>query len=308
MELRHLRYFVTVAEERHFGRAAARLHMSQPPLSQQIKSLEKELGVLLLNRDRRGVSLTEAGAQLMDHARQVLSHAEQTQHVARQIREGSRGRVRIGFVGSGLYGIVPDLIRRLKRQEPEMTLVVGEIETGDQLDALVDGHLDLGIVRPPLEEPNLHSQDIAEEPLVLAVPRAHPFAAHRRVALSELADDDFVLFTRRLGVGYWDTVAQACGAAGFAPRVVYEAEHVHTMVGLVAAELGVSLVPAGVTQLGLPGVRYVQIQQPVPRVRLALAWNGDVGSLSPVVARARRVLTTPAKFGRLDGASELDYR
>jgi len=308
MELRHLRYFVTVAEERHFGKAATRLHMSQPPLSQQIRALEKELGVVLLNRDRRGVSLTEAGAQLLDHARLVLSHAEQTLHVAQQIRDGSRGRVRVGFVGSGLYSIVPDLVRQLKRQEPDMTLLVREIETGEQVEALLDGHLDLGIVRPPLDEPDLHSQDIEEEPLVLAVPRAHRFAAHRRVALSELADDDFVLFTRRLGAGYWDAVAQACGAAGFAPRVVYEAEHVHTMVGLVAAELGVSLVPTGVTRLGLPGVRYVPVHQPVPQVRLALAWKGDVGNLSPVVGRARRVLTTPARFGRLDGASELDNR
>jgi DNA-binding transcriptional LysR family regulator len=291
MELRHLRYFVVVAEERHFGRAAERLHISQPPLSQQIQRLEKELGLRLFDRDRRQVSLTGAGEQLLGYARQVLVHAERTEGVALQIRQGSHGVVRLGFVGSALYGVLPSQVRRLREQEPGISLTVREMETGQQVEALLDGTIDLGIVRPPLDHPDVTLVDIETEPLVIVVPEAHRFAHRPSLHLQEMAEDEFVLFSRQLGTGYWDTAVQACGAAGFVPRVAYEAEHIHTMVGLVAAGLGISLVPASVVRLQLPGVRYVSLLPPVPELRLALAWVGDLEDLSPSVRRANAVLS-----------------
>lgn len=284
LELRQLRYFVAVAEELHFGRAAERLQMTQPPLSQQIQRLERQLGLLLFERDRRSVALTAAGADLLDYARETVAMAATTASVAAQIREGAVGHVRIGFVGSALYGALPAQLHTLREKTPGIRLSVREMETGDQLDALASGELDLGVMRPPLEAGPIEYAELESEHLIVALPERHAAARHEEVPLAGLATESFVLFPRGLGVGYWESVAAACALAGFTPRIVHEAEHVHTMVGLVAAGFGVSLVPEGVHRLRLDGVVFRRLAAPAPTVRLALAWRR--GPRSPVLRRA----------------------
>ncbi|RMB81521.1 LysR family transcriptional regulator [Streptomyces shenzhenensis] len=274
MEIRQLRYFVTVAEELHFGRAATRLHMSQPPLSQQIQRLERQLGFALFERTRRSVTLTRAGRLLLEEARRALAQADRTEDIAELIRSGTAGTVRIGFVGSALYGVLPRALRSFREQLPEVHFSAREMESNDQIRALQDDIIDLGFTRPPLPLGGLSSLDIHEEELLVALPHDHPL--HRRggpVALAELAQEPFVLFPPEHGSGFWYTVARACGDAGFSPRVAYEGEHIHTMIGMVAAGLGVSLVPASASQLQLAQVRYAPLAGPPVRLGLSLIWD-----------------------------------
>lgn len=296
MDLRHLRYFLAVAEELHFGRAAARLHIAQPPLSQQIQRLERELGLTLFDRDRRQVRLTRAGELLQVEARRTVAQADRLIDVARDVRSGGSGRVRIGFVGSSLYGQLPSLLQALRHQAPRVTVSVLELESGPQLAGLAEDTLDLGVLRPPAVTPSLAVHVIAEEELVVALPKDHPLPVGCPVALADLAAEPFVLFTREHGEGFWQVVVQACGLAGFSPRVVFNAEHVHTMVGLVASGMGVSLVPEAVRRLDLAGVRYERLAGPVPRLPLALAW--DPHRSFPALERALEIFTAEARRQR----------
>lgn len=275
MDLRHLRYFLAVADELHFGRAAARLHIAQPPLSQQVKRLERELGVALFVRDRRHVKLTREGEILRIEARRTVAQADRLLDVAKDVRAGAAGRVRIAFVGSSLYGPLPQLMRAVRAGAADISLAVSEMETGTQLTELAEDRLDLGVLRPPVPAPSLAVRDLVSEDLVVALPEDHPLPVGKEVPLDALACEPFVLFPAQLGLGFWETVVQACGAAGFAPHIVYEAEHVHTMVGMVASGLGVSLVPASVRRLALWGVRYERLSGRVPQLRLALAWESQ---------------------------------
>lgn len=273
MDLRQLRYFVAVAEELHFGRAAQRLRIAQPPLSQQIQRLERQVGFPLFERNRRKVTLTRAGQSLLAEARRAIAQADRVRETAERIRSGDAGHVRIAFVGSALYGILPAMLRRLREQAPDIELSVQEMESNDQLAALEDDLIDLGFVRPPLPHGALTARHLGTERLVAALPADHRLAGDPSIRLDALAGEPFVLFAQEHGTGFWNTVVHACTAAGFAPRIAYQAEHIHTMVGLVAAGFGVSLVPASVRQLSLSGVRYVAIEEPAIELGLALAWD-----------------------------------
>jgi len=271
MELRHLRYFVIVAEELHFGRAAQRLNLSQPPLSRQVQRLEAELGVALFDRDRHHVALTRAGALLLPEARRALERADGVARVAARLRSGDAGRLRIGYVHSALYGAVPPLLRRFRAQTPGVQLSIRELVTSELVAAVDEDRLDVAFVRPPVDDA-LATRVVEEEPLVAVLPDDHELAARSEVELSELAGEPFVLFPRPLGEGLWDAIAKACVAAGFTPRIVQESPQIHTIVGLVAAGVGVTLVPASVRRLALPGVRYVGLTPSSPMVRLAVVW------------------------------------
>ncbi len=289
MDLRHLRYFVTVADELHFGRAAARLHMAQPPLSQQIKRLERELGLQLFERTRRKVELTLAGEILLAEARRAVTQADRVLDLARDVRTGEAGRVRIGFVGSALYGPLPALLQALRRQAPEITLSILEMETGPQLTGLVDDRLDLGFMRPPESVSPLAVRVLLSEELIAVLPQQHPHPGGEPVPLTALAAEPFVLFTASHGQGYWNVVMRACASAGFVPQVVYEAEHVHTMVGIVASGMGVSLVPASMRRLSLDGLRYANIEGDAPLLPLALCW--DPRRSFPALERVIEIIT-----------------
>ncbi|CAA9475619.1 MAG: Transcriptional regulator, LysR family [uncultured Solirubrobacteraceae bacterium] len=282
MELRHLRYFVAVAEELHFHRAAERLHISQPPLSQQIRALETELGVQLLERNRRSVALTAAGAVFLSEVREILAAVDAAAESARSVARGEAGRLALGFVGSAMHGALPGVLRAHRRAFPQVELVLTELPTAGQLEALRAGRIDVGVIRPPVREPGLALESIHTEPFVVALPEEHGLAARREVALADLVGEPFVLLARREAPGLHESLEQAMADAGGVPRVVQEAREMQTVVGLVAAGLGVSLVPASVGADQHRGVAFRPVAGSAPTVELALAWRPD--DRSPVLA------------------------
>lgn len=298
MELRHLRYFVAVAEELHFHRAAERLHISQPPLSQQVRALEAELGVLLLERNRRSVALTAAGAVYLREARAILEAVEAATESARSVARGEAGRLALGFVGSAMHGALPGVLRDHRLAFPRVQLVLTELPTAGQLEALRAGRIDVGVIRPPVREPGLALETIHTEPLVVALPGDHALASREEVALAELLEEPFVLLARREAPGLYESLGQAMADAGGAPHVVQEAREMQTVVGLVAAGIGVSLVPASVGADAHRGVAYRPVAGAAPTVALALAWRPD--DRSPVLeaflatARASAAAARPA--------------
>ena len=257
MELRQLRYFIAVAEELHFRRAAERLHISQPPLSQQIRALEDELGFELLTRSRRRVQLTPAGEAFLRDARVVLGELEGAVATARRIDAGQTGRLRVGFVGSALLSIVPGTVERFRASRPGVAIELRERSTVDQLRAVSAGVIDVGLVRPPIDDDgDLRAQTVLRERTVAALPAGHALARLARVPLGRLAAEPLVLFPRDQAPGFHDLLIAALGSTGAAPRVVQYAPEMLTIIGLVAAGTGVSLVPASVSRLALDGVTY----------------------------------------------------
>jgi DNA-binding transcriptional LysR family regulator len=281
IEIRHLRYFVAVAEERGFRRAAARLHMSQPPLSHQIAQLEARVGCVLLARTRRSVELTPAGETFLAEARTVLADLDRAVQTARRVGAGQTGLVRVGFVGSAMYPIVPRIVRAFRAARPDVEVRLRELATTAQVAALHRGGLDVGFARLPLDDEGLAVHPVVRERVVAALPEGHPLAALSRVSLARLAREPFILFPRAQAPGFFDQLVSALAATGTTPSIVQEAPEMQTIVGLVAAGLGVSLVPASVSAVHLGGVVY----RPVPgspSADLALIARGD--EPSPAVA------------------------
>lgn len=257
MEIRQLRYFVAVAEELHFRRAAARLHLSQPPLSHHVRQLENELGVLLLRRTRRRVELTQAGRAFLRDARLILHELDSAAETARRIDAGQTDRLRISFVGSALLSIVPVAVQRFRAARPDVEIVLRERPTADQLRAVAEGTIDIGLIRPPIEQPEqLHIQHVMREQTVAALPAGHPLTKLRRVPLARLAGEPLVLFPREQAPGFHDLLISSLAATGAQVRVVQYAPEMLTIVGLVAAGIGVSLAPHSVARLELEGVAY----------------------------------------------------
>lgn len=276
MELRHLRYFMTVAEELHFGRAAEKLHISQPPLSMQIRGLERELGVTLLNRTQRHVSLTQAGNTLLQEARQILARLDQAVLMTRRAGRGEIGELAIGFISVADYNILPSLLREFRRRYPLVNLTLRESTTDAQLEDLVNGRIDVGLVLPPISAPALESIPILREPLIAALPRRHPLARRAgRIALAALSNAPFILFPRHMAPGLYDDVVSFCRSAGFSPRVEQEAVQMQTIVSLVSAELGVAIIPQSLQNLQRTGVVYRQLREASPLTEIRLAWRKD---------------------------------
>ena len=284
MELRHLRYFVAVAEECHFGRAADRLHMAQPPLSHQIKQLETELGVELLIRTTRRVQLTPAGRQYLERARAVLASVEAAGVEAGRIANGDVGRVAIGFTGSATYELLPSLARVLREELPGIELdLKGEMLTPLQVGMLVEETLDIGFLRPPVREPGLVVRVLRREPRIAAMPARHPLAQHATVRLADLRDEPFVCYPSQHRSVVYDAVFDACQHAGFVPSAVQEVGETATLVSFVAAGLGVALVPASVRHLQITGAQYRPLAGTTREVELAVAVRE--GDSSPHVAK-----------------------
>jgi DNA-binding transcriptional LysR family regulator len=280
VELRQLRYFVAVAEELHFRRAAERLHISQPPLSQQIRALEEELGFQLLVRTRRRVELTPAGAAFLRDARAILSELDGAVAGARRIDAGQTGRLRINFVGSALFSIVPGTVERFRRSRPGVALELRERATVDQLRAVRAGVADVGLVRFPIEDDDsVRVETVLRERTVAALPAAHPLAELRRVAVRRLAAEPLVLFPRDQAPGFHDLLIDSLAGAGVAPRVIQYAPEMLTIIGLVAAGTGVSLVPASVARLALDGVAYRPVTGAPLSELVAITRAGDDSAL-----------------------------
>jgi DNA-binding transcriptional LysR family regulator len=261
MELRHLRYFVAVAEELHFTRAAERLHMAQPPLSQQIRALEAELGVELFARTRRSVALTDAGRALLERARELLAAAQALPAELQRVARGERGLLRIGFSSTlPLTALLRDVVAAHRRAHPDVALQLREMHTALQFEALRRDELDVGLVRYNEGTPDgIRLQVLRRDPLQLVVPTAHRFARRRSVAIAECRDEAFIGFPPSMGTGSMPVLARLCAQAGFEPRIAQEAREATTQIGLVAAGLGIAVLPAPLDALRIEGARYVPL-------------------------------------------------
>lgn len=275
MDLRRLRYFVAVAEELHFGRAARRLNVSQPPLSVQIRTLEREVGAPLLVRTQRRVELTEAGRVLLEEARRLLGQAEAAVMHARRAAEGAIGRLAVGFVSTVDYSILPPLVRRFRQKHPGIALKLLEL-TGDRQQALLQsGELDLGLSILPSPLAGLTMRPVFREPLIAAVPANHSLAGRRRTALRSLAGEPFIQFPREMAPGLYDLAIAACRKAGFTPHLAQEAIQMQTILGLVAAGLGVALVPQCMSKLQRPDVHYIALDARDFEVETVASWHSE---------------------------------
>ncbi|MFE7421987.1 LysR substrate-binding domain-containing protein [Rhodococcus sp. NPDC057529] len=274
-----LKSFVTVAEELHFGRAAARLHMAAPPLSKQILQLEAELGLRLFARSTRSVALTPAGEVFFRGARKVLDDAEEARLAAARAARGELGQISVGFAGSAAYGVVPRLIRRFRAEYPEVAVHLrGELTSPRQVDALRVGDLDVGFVRPTPGLTNFDGEVVLRERLTALVPQDHPLADREWIDVGELHDEDFVSYSGSTAVVA--AVHATCQRAGFEPRVLHRANESHTVCCLVAAGMGVALVPQAARHLVVDGACLI----PVPAeqsetVTLNMVWRPDDASL-----------------------------
>jgi DNA-binding transcriptional LysR family regulator len=291
MELRHLRYFIAVAEELHFSRAAARLHIAQPPLSQQIRDLEREIGVPLLARTQRQVRLTAAGVVFLEDARRIVAQAEHAAEAARQAQRGEIGRLNIGYVGSAFYDALPALLRVFHRRYPQVEINLRQRTTAEQEEDLRQGRIDIGVVRPPVQDRSLALYTFVEEPLLVTVPADHPLAQQATVAVAALRDEAFLMFSRSLGPGMYDQIIALCRQAGFSPRVAQEAVEMQAITGLVAAGFGIAIVPASARSTRAKDIAYLPIAPPAPTLPLALAW------LPPTLAPVGALFLQTAQVG-----------
>jgi DNA-binding transcriptional LysR family regulator len=289
MELRHLRYFVAVAEELHFGRAAERLHMAQPPLSQQIRQLEIELGFDLFRRTKRSVQLTEAGQLFLERVRVLFEQLNQAIEVGRQASRGNLGQIVVGFVGSATYNVLPPILQTMRVQVPGVILELRELTTLQQLQWIAEGNIDVGFVRPPVDLPGVESEVIFQESLMVALPESHPLCQCETVAVRSLLNEPFIQFPRVLAPGLYDPIISLCQQFGFSPNVVQEAIQMQTIVSLVAAEMGVAIVPASLQNLQRKGVVYKPLAEVTPLVAISLVWRKFP---SPMVQRFVEVART----------------
>lgn len=278
-DLRSLRHFVAVAEELHFGRAAERLHMTQPPLSQSIQALEQELGVALFLRSKRSVSLTPVGAQWLPQVRKVLATAGELPELAARLASGELGSLRLSFVSSAVYGVLPALVNRFTSDFPAVELVLQEATSDVQIQGLMENEIDAGLVIAPPHRvfpPGLRYQPVWQEPLLLVLPEAYLTARPElagAIDLRELADLPLILFPRESAPALHDLITAFCGGLGIEPRRGQRAIQMQTIIGLVSAGLGFALVPASLQTLQRPGIVYLPLAGQAPQVETGLVWH-----------------------------------
>jgi DNA-binding transcriptional LysR family regulator len=292
IELRQLRYFVTVAEELHFGRAARRLHMTQPPLSQTIMALEEMLGAPLFERNRRGVALTAAGEALLPEARRLLEQSAGLAELVQRAATGASGRLSLAFVSSADYSVLPPTLRAYRAEYPQVEITLKEATSDLQLDDLLEGRVDAGLLIPPLPDrarQELEYWPVLSEPLVLAAPEGLPALSARArggkaggaADLRKLAGIPLIIFPRHISPGLYDAILSVFREAGITAEVGQEAIQMQTIVSLVSAGMGIALVPQSVSNLRRPGVEYLPLVQSTPLVETGLAWRRD--NASPVL-------------------------
>ncbi|MDO5618651.1 LysR substrate-binding domain-containing protein [Kocuria sp.] len=302
MDLRQLNYFIAVAEERHFGRAAKRLHIAQPPLSQQIRQLEENLGVKLFDRTTRRVDLTAAGELLLERGRAIVNDVEALKADVYQVGAGATGVLRVGFSGSATYSVMPRIVRAAGVAYPGLNVELhGEMLTPDMESALLDRSLDAAILRPPVTSQEIEYRIMQREPLMVAIPAHSPLAEDRPVSMPELTDQQFVTYPPG-SVVYRQTV-ELCRGAGFKHRVAHIAHETSTVLSFVAAGAGVAVVPSSVRAVQLEGVHYRELEQ-APEVELAIAWRRE--ERSQLLANFVTLVTTDISQDVLSGDSVLN--
>lgn len=293
MDLRQLRYFQAVAEETSFSRAAARLHVSQPPLSQHVKALENELGVRLFDRTNRGVTLTHAGRVFYDETRAVFRRLEHARIRARHVGRGEIGTLTVGFVSIAGHGLLPPALKRFRERFPDVDVQLHELTTDAQIPALRDGRLDLGIGLGPVDEQDLAFDAVRGESLLLAAP-----VGHRRVPrsgavrLGTLAGEPFIIPPRDVAPGLYDLIISLCRANGFGPHITQHARQMQTVIALVASGMGFALVPESVRKLRRAGVQYRSLRGKTGTIELGLLRAQE--HESPIAERFAAVLKEAA--------------
>lgn len=274
IELRHLRYFIAVAEELHFGHAAARLNISQPPLSQQIQLLEQQIGARLLARTNRSVSLTAAGKQFLADSRQILSLVDEAAARAARLHQGETGELRIGFTSSAPFiKAVSDTLSSFRQRYPDVHIQTREINTREQIAPLNEGTLDLGLMRNTPLPDTLAWEVILREPLLAMIHRDHPLAERAAVSLVELAQEPFVFFDPHVGTGLYDEILGLMRHYQLSPTITQEVGEAMTIIGLVAAGLGVSILPASFRRVQLNEMRWVPIIEADAVSEMWLVWS-----------------------------------
>ncbi|KAJ54769.1 LysR family transcriptional regulator [Actibacterium mucosum KCTC 23349] len=270
MELRRLRYFIALAEEKHFGRAATRLQIAQPPLSRAISALEDEVGAQLFDRSRSQIKLTQAGEVFEGHARHLVDRLDSAYRETRAVGQGSAGRLRLAFVGSASYGVLPTLIKSYRSHYPEVELALSAMNNAALHSALVQGEIDLAVARPSLQDDELRSQELSMEPLILAIPDNSPLAAKSALSFRDLADQTLVLYPRRPRPSYADQVLAICAREGFEPRATEMAQDYQTAISLVSVGAGIAVVPKSVSEATRPGVFFRSYKGHNPGTALSL--------------------------------------
>ncbi|MGM4908153.1 LysR family transcriptional regulator [Rhizobium sp. 768_B6_N1_8] len=277
MELRHLRYFIAVAEELNFTRAARKVGIGQPPLSNQIRDLENEIGAPLFRRLSNGAELTEAGGAFLPEARAILLQAEQAKQSALRAARGQSGRLRVGFTSSAVFNpVVPAIVNAFREKYAAVEFSLEEAPTTQLLERLDGEELDAVFIRPGSgDAPQVRCQLLAEDPMVIVLPARHPLSEAQTLRLDALAGESFVLFPREAGAGFFDDIIAACRRAGFEAQLGQSAPQITSIASLIAVGLGVSIVPADMAKINVPGVRYIAIAGEAPTARLALATRRD---------------------------------
>lgn len=282
MELRHLRYFVAVADERSFTHAANRLNIAQSPLSKQIRQLERELGVQLFTRTTRSVALTYPGTVLYERAQRMLAESDDATEAVRKADRGELGALSLGFTGSATYELIPTLVRAYGDRHPEVTLRVhSDMVTPAQTEQLLDGRLDVGILRPPVSNSGLAVETIRNERVVALLASRHPATVQREIDLGDLRDDWFISYPDQPPSTMYTIMISACRTAGFAPKIRQTVADSAALVALVAADMGVALVPASLRHLKINGATFRPLSSPRISTQLALAYRGT--AVSPLV-------------------------
>ncbi|HZQ67304.1 MAG TPA: LysR substrate-binding domain-containing protein [Terriglobales bacterium] len=280
MELRHLRYFVAVAEERNFSRAALKLHIAQPPLSQQIRSLEHDLGVQLLLRNSRGVELTAAGKHFLGEAQQILAQADRAKYLARRVAQGQAGCIQVACGPIASLAVLPPVLARFRQSHPQVDLQVHDMLTDPALDALLRGSVDVVFGLAPFESEGVQSEIVYRDRLTVAVPKGHALSRLSRVDLRDCAGEQFVVIARSTSTRAYEMGMELCRRAGFRPEVIHEVNGIQSQLTLISAGFGFGLVPSSVKVIG-SGVTFLPLPETVPTVDLAVGWK--VNDESPIV-------------------------
>lgn len=271
--VRHLSYFVAVAEEKHFGKAARRLGISQPPLTQQIQVLERTLGVTLFERSRKGALLTREGTAILNSVQSLLEHAQRVERAVRDASRGTSTTLVIGSIGTGLFEILPPVMKEAKRQFPGLSLSIVEMHSSDSHAALETGEIDLAFARVDPDQVSARTVPILVERLVVALPREHRLADKASIRLAELANEEFSLFPRRVSASFFDTIVTACRSAGFSPRIGYEASSVVAQMAFVSCGVAVALVPPSAMRFGGEETIFRPLKERISVATVAAVWN-----------------------------------
>ncbi|KMY42751.1 LysR family transcriptional regulator [Peribacillus loiseleuriae] len=282
MELRHLKYFIAVAEELHFGRAAQRLQMAQPPLSHQIKQLENELDVLLFSRTKQRVELTKAGEVFLKRAYEILNRVHLACEEAKSIDRGEAGQLVLAFTGSIAFELLPLLLRRFQEQYPNINIVLRQLSSTEQMEALHDSSIHVGLLILPIESGSFHVEMLREEPFIVALPKTHRLATETEpIDVSILANEQFIMTPRKAGESYYDAIISLCQHAGFSPKKTQDALELHTALSFVASGIGIALLPSSIQFVKNDDIVYLQLKKSYTTCKIGAAWNKK--ETSPVV-------------------------